>query len=385
MFKFTTAEGATDIASWLIAYRETWEEIRGQMSGESPDFEQERIYEYLVTTHHEMIHFWQAISTNFLFFHSQRHLDVCVDLLNAYRDAASTFKHEDFREHFVEMQKHLLEACDGVRCIDIIEGQAVLCSYRMTVPDAAAAGFAAHLERYHSNQPIYTTAYSRAAELVGEAAFELFSPLCFVALQTGHPSNTFRELLVAASLNLHLHKKCSLDIIPQQLRLDPLSFIFGVLTIDASSFLLPSVKSNDPRIAHPILAPYVQEAASSESALDFFARPYELFGIRRPMSRLPRLMAPPVQLHADGRVNIMGLGRSLGMDWALQTFYLTAATGIASHLLFGGTRDMSCPHVNCPQYTRRLCHKFYNFPITDQSQCSFPRFLKEIGLAELLS
>jgi hypothetical protein len=388
MFRYIKQEGSIDTATWLIIFREDFETIQSALSvtpGEGPNAR--RYFNALLTARHETIHFWDAINTNFLYSYSVNYLQRCMEVLNTIQDAGKSYydiPFSEFKNAFTELTEILTSEIYPIRTLDVIEGRAVLCSYRMHVPQASHIRFLDHLQENHFGQKQYTDAYFYATELIGEKAFDLFSLACYLALQGDNPGRNFEDILLWARDKLSFFNA----------KENPLSFLLDATNMSMNG-CFPSIvkKKGVPQgfFNHPILQPYIEEIIqrSDIQVEDFFARPYyyEPYnspGHHKEMEKFILRIVPPMHLYSGRMAKLMGLGGELGKNYGILIHHLTALIGLIPLLVFGIKDEMICPHLACPVYKKGLCQKYYAFPIDDYKNCKFPEILEGTKLGRLL-
>lgn len=402
MFRYRT-QGWVDTASWQIIFRENYEILMSALSlperrSSYYGIDTEILNRYcdsIQTFFHETIHFWHSISTNFLHSYSVNYLSRCLDVVESIvsrKISRSDIPLSEFQPYF-NVNDVLLSPSESVRTIDVIEGCAVLCSFRMLEswknsllqwevkmfdPQATVEvrsthqSFLCHLQDKHFKQREYTSAYLLATNTLGDKAFDLFSPICYLALQGSTPGKNFVAILKWVKDNID-----SFNV-----KEDLLSFL-AQSTMDGIEGCFPSVVRQEglpEGFSHPILQPYVQHIVQvfDIRVEDFFARPYYNFGID-----YSSITPPMVLFYPNRMIRIMGIGAKLGKDYIKLINTLTAVVGLIKLLVYGIKDEMHCPHGNCPIYKTRLCQNYYNFPLNYKT-CSFPRLLEEMKLENLL-
>lgn len=387
MYRFIDQDGWIDMATWLIILGSdsaTFDEALSPTEGLSPNTE--CCSDALLAVRHETVHFWHAISTDFLYSYSVKYLRRCKQVLNEVRKHNKGYTDIPFSE-FEPLMRELgaVLSCKygGIRTIDIIEGSAVLCSYRMHDLDASHDSFLEHLKRRHSNQSQYSKAYLYATDLVGEHAFDVFSPACYLAMQGDHPAQNFTTIVKRAREKLSSMNSYE----------NPFMYL-----LDTSGLMLngcfPSVvrvSGIEEGFKHPILEPFAVRVSKqiSPPAEYFFAEPYRYESRGRiecssPLRQMIKDVVPPLHLYADRQMKLMGKGQALGTEFAQTLHHLTALVGLIRRLVTGSSPIMHCPHRDCYIHKRKLCCRYFAFPADDYSKCSFPDILKGMKLGRLL-
>jgi hypothetical protein len=389
MFRYIVQEGWTDTASWLIILREDFELFEAAAKNPrqgGPNAE--RLFNAYLTVRHETVHFWHAISTNFLYSYSCNYLNRCVDVLKTISNGKRAFSEAPFLEfqpYFKELTDLLVSPSDPVRTIDVIEGCAVLCAYRMHYPQASHEGFLRHLQQRHYGQREYEHAYLAATHMLGEHAFDLFSPACYLALQGDNPGSNFVHIIHFARDAIH-----SFDY-----RDDPLAFLLEITQMSEEGCFPSIIKAQGVPtgfFSHPILQPYLERIAGASGirAADVFARPYHYEPENSPrgsqeIEDFLSDIVPPIHIYTGRRALLMGLGQKLGKDYGAAIHHLTTLVGVAARLVFGINGEMLCPHRDCPVYPTNLCQKYLVFPLDDYRKCAFPEVLNGFKLGSLLN
>lgn len=317
-----------------------------------------------------------------------------------------------------------------VRAVDVIEGAAVFNSYRMCSYSPTHEGFLCHLESYYKKPSIYSRAYQYATDLIGEKIFDLFSPICYMALQTPNPGRYFIEILSEVKDKKYLLKPSHVSS-DSEMRESPLFYLFEKNTFEYRRFL-PYVMHNK-FMEHPILTPYIKlitEICKITNTPvfwieDFIARPYcylpgytllpHLFKRLPKEFWMPGAIGPssasfiflndfntfrivaPVRAHLNPEevetlrwgtikynrsVSLIkaGLGIELDDTYVMLIIAATAIIGIIRVFFLNEKGIMYCPHKNCEVYKTKLCAWFYDFPQDNFYECGFFQIWKLYNL-----
>jgi hypothetical protein len=230
--------------------------------------------------------------------------------------------------------------------------------------------------------------------VLGDLAFDLFAPLCYLALHTEDPGRILEDLL------LHT-KECLKSASRAQIIEDPLTFLLdGTNSREEDLFPMAirrAMAQGSQMPSHPILQPYLEKFAQAPDDLrlsDFFARPYYYRtsgysrGDKRREKHLEFLteMLPPAQVYSKnvGSCLRAGLGTRLGNEYTQKIAELTTIVALAERLVLGKHDQVLCPHQKCPVHTTGLCQGYFAFPSDDFRKCQFPEFLKDLNLRGLL-
>jgi hypothetical protein len=442
--------GVTNPISWLIMINEPIETVKSYLEKyafvdlaidhEEYDSSQYSFHSFL-TLQHETVHFWQGISTRFLFFFACDYWGLCLQTVAAfarsnkqYSDIATDrFIQEEFRKlrarlHTSDATKSMedwLERADAqlrsgswhrwqrhepppsiTNALHVIEGAAALCSYRICYARSSHEDFLRFLNKYYQRAALitYGHAYMFATSILGELAFDIFAPACYLALQAEDPGSAFDTIILYA-------KEHANSVLSEQIIDDPLTFLLNAINRQEDNcFPLVMKYAMTQGLGvpiHSILQPYIERIAQASNNLrvcDFFARPY--FYLSRSYSEVSQMqvhtdffadMLPPAHIYTDNvrRVLRTGLARRLeedyvGEDYVVSMVRMAAIVGLAERLFGiddqGGAlyNEMSCPYTACPIYKTRLCHRYFAYPDDDFRKCEFPDILKALKLESLL-
>src|SRR4051794_19925286 len=98
MSRFATPEGWIDAATWLMFLKGDKEAVeRYLFSPELAGEDRHRCFSSYLMLQHLTIHFWQAISTSFLFFYSSDRLGLCLKVLNEFAQGEKRYSDIPFR------------------------------------------------------------------------------------------------------------------------------------------------------------------------------------------------------------------------------------------------------------------------------------------------
>lgn len=386
--RYITQEGWTDTATWLIILREDFETIRRAASTpEAIREEAQRYSDAFLTFRHETVHFWHAISTNFLYSYSCNYVSFCIEALNSVRHGKKRYSDIPFSElqpKFKELTELLLSPPNPIRTIDVIEGCAVLCAYRMNFPYASHEGFLRHLRQRHSGQREYENAYLFATKILGEVAFDLFAPACYLALQGDNPGRNLENILFYARDGVRL-------VLHNYIIEDPLTFLLQATNMQEDGCFPSVIGRSIPQgyFSHPILQPYIEKISQNSHLrlADVFARPYiydDNPQQNQEISDLLSSISPPLHVYSGRAGLLMGLGQELGRDYGIIIHHLTALVSLVARLVFDIRQEMLCPHRDCPVHKTNLCQRYLAFPLDDYKNCKFPELLDGIRLGNLL-
>jgi hypothetical protein len=260
----------------------------------------------------------------------------------------------------------------------VIEGAAVFIATRMNLLDMHHEGYMTRLqETFGSSTSPYCNAYRLGDWFLGEDLFEVFAPLCFIALCTPQPGLAYCRLLssVGKSGLLRRIKIPSAQEIAATVS-DP---DLGEIRVAAE--LLKSGSY------HPILTPYLMQVLAQPETMpfrEFAARPYAYKD-----QGLISFFLPPITRHRNGYgisspllPNLLGLSGDLSADEQRRKnlsflVHFIAMCGAAMAMANPADYYMQCPHTVCPYYGLRLCHAFAPVPPNYQA-CGFPETFEHI-------
>lgn len=336
----------------------------------------ENVRDHHSTLTHEGIHFFHALSTSYLYrlatdlFKEVAH---CRSLVRAI--PASTAIRlpltgmeglgRKFAALGVKVTALSCPQIPGISALDIIEGAAVYISYRFHLRDMGHDGLLERLRAaYGSGSSPYCDAFRLADWYLGEDLFEVFSPMCFLALCSADPGLTYcRSIeILGKSGILHYNKHPSFDEV--------------VATVSAAGIDEFRTAFEEIEISgqHPILTPYINQLSREFHDFpfkEFFARPYEFND-----SNWFEYLVPPLVRYDDGHGIVARklptfANETSERDRVRILIHFTATGGAALAMASPADYYMQCPHTGCPHYRLRLCHAFAPIP-KHYRECGFP-------------
>lgn len=405
MFNYVD-KGWVDASAWFVVTEDDVQELirRHDYEGMHPLF-------------HEVMHFYQAISTNFLFWFSASFAFTEGAILNLF--AVLFLKEQTFddalkspsplgsKSAFDKLVATLTSDEGPITTLDVIEGNAEHFAYRAQCFFSDGWAFFRDLERRHPGSNKYTRAYLYAHEKLGAAAYDLFGPVCFLALQAQKPGEAFVGIIEAA-----MRARSSAEVAE-----DPVALLFTLTNksyddcfihhfihhgltenfrhpdFTIKTKLYAYLDGNNKLVdegAHAVLQPYLQKAVqyAPTKVVDFFARPYHymLEGVPQHTKDIcnfiHRLFPPLIVSRKSRNPLVFGITEELGREYFVRMVYATALSGVVSRCYAGVTDVMLCSHSECPLYNKKLCHRWLIIP-NDYRECGFPQFLKAKGLTKL--
>ena len=389
-----------------------------------------------VTFLHEIVHFLHSLSTVFLYNYSTVYWQGYNKLIHYLRKFGPCNDVVDWTQLTEDTirKNWLLDPEQQLNNIDIIEGLAVFLSYRMTFADKSHNDFIDYLRYRHEGQEHYKRAYNLISKEFGGHAFELFSPICYLAMQTEHPYKSFYEIVSQLSQLKVANPDCYRDLVEDA----NICKMLDILNLSAEEHLLHVLMNlkeggDEPNI---ILKPYLKylitgikdKVLSLDTLSDIMARPYQYLpfedGGLLSFFYLPSQKAtdgsfhlfrsnimqfklqPPVRIYFNEKDALGGYGfhmssasnfKLLGptsvflnelplsthSDDYINKYYtyiqqFFAMVGIIRGLAFANTGqiEMICGHDKCPLHSDKLCCSYLWFPDQNYSECVFKSFVE---------
>lgn len=414
-----------DLVSWVNTIEADSNILNGAVDGillGNHRFKSKDEYECLVSFFHETIHFWQAISTIFVY-------DLSLRYLEFYKQMCSVMKETEYFEKILpEMvscerkiwQNNLeIPSSCPVNNLEIIEGCAVYNAYRLIEQNPSHNNFLDYLQQCHPGQLQYQNAYKYAAKTFGDEIYDWFPVICYFSLQTRRPAVTFIDILAF----LTDYKKSNVTDYYIALN-EP----FATLTVFSERIpgfirLIPNlnnVKSHDALDPYIKYLSYLVEIDAGFILEEFLCQPYlylrgelmmkdktktlirtfrDLFYIKgnRPeyfveMNDFLNLkLLPPIfitrhpkhdNINRSLDFTFCGLASEMSQEDS-STHYLrylrswTATIGVLQALL-AEDKDMIpslCQHKTCSLFESKMCCKYLMmFPFEAKEQCNFDDF-----------
>ncbi len=440
MFEYDIGQGWVDATTWLVRLPKPDSDSPFLRNGYPVDHAEDDV---AFALSHERVHFWQSVSTQFLFWFSANwylHLGMCKIVL--FKGIADLERVRSIvRDSVARFSKILHASVDGVSTSDIIEGHATFIGHRSYYNNLSThRHFTAYLDRVHPGCNKYSNAYKYVEGYLGECAFEFFSPICYLALQFGHPEKRFVELVRAVydrrtrlrdSFKLG-STKCSCgnqhgdppgkDIVTSLLEIigEPPELCFPVacrtqglsdrpsapeeLTAKVGDMMEFDREGKMPakRIVHSILEDYVtvftECPLSDFELIGMCARPYDFFMYCSPyytsaVDHTYRCLWPPIFfVESTRQLDIKGVAYSdmtpekeeRTRELLREVLRSSAELGAIKKFVWNEAWPMRCHHRDCPVYSTALCNMFFQYPRHDYRQCAFPRILQDSSLGRLL-
>ncbi|MEB2288916.1 MAG: hypothetical protein OZ934_12465 [Anaerolineae bacterium] len=343
-----------------------------------PQIADDRAFELVLAVCHEMIHVLQALSTAFLYSYSvaivQRAFEVLDHLDVLLKDKGRTTA-------FAETYRLLEVRHKALSVRDLLEGVAVLESYKLAAPTPSALEFLALRERLFpgDSTSCYRISYDYLAARIGPfAAFDLLAPLSFLALQSDDPPSSFQTIvddLLPRTRPEHLAQASVADL-------------FTAFGMSAGDHLLYNLDSMPQDMRHPVVYECARFAAATlgvPTLLEIGARPALINRLDPALGATETLLPPVIAFSSSPNAKLEALSSGLAsQDPALAELivHLTGLVGAAERLtVFRDASDLHqfCPHrTTCPHFAAALCHHYFAPPSLElgYAHCGFIRFFE---------
>ncbi|MEP6502168.1 MAG: hypothetical protein ABJD97_02470 [Betaproteobacteria bacterium] len=389
MLALDIAGGRTFIETGMIVMRESYSRLfeRSERLTDSDKLAN-------ISLHHEWIHYLQSITCAAVHNHAQALLHTAARVVTAACDGsipmslADEWKHlhetlygrladEPFQLHELGEDRVILVPVPDSHQLsmrDLMEGVAVLESYKLCAPTARVEDFLAFRKKHFGSVPksVYRIAFNWLASAIGvEGAYALLAPVCYLALQARNPPAVFTASVDKLG---ELSRAGALDV---EALADRTALAAATGLPDGSAWLA-AYEEAEPAQGHAILDPCIREAISAlglEKLRDLGAQPSAF------VAEDLRALSPPV-LVLSGAKSFHYLIPGFAVDkLADQVFMWTATVGAAERLtkMAGSDVYQFCRHGGeCPHFEAALCHRFFAPPIPSKShaECGFPGYFK---------
>lgn len=394
--------GRTFIESGLIVIGSSRERLF-----RTPEVRTEGSWLNSVTLHHEWVHFLQSITCASVHWASQEIVhrsravltaasqgSIPTSTSDAFREAESVVyamgSDERVRLHEVKAGVFMepVPDHDRIDMLDIMEGVAVLESFRLCTANAQPAHFLDFLERHFpgDRNGVYRRAFDFLALAIGvDAAFELLPGVSFVALQDVDVRGAFIRCakvlsgtdpcapVISGGLKAGLHP----------LELTEYSALADALGLHPDRALPHRFTEGEPESGHLCLDPcaaFVVRELGVDQVLQIAAFPH-----RTTAETFEVLRAPLTVYSGEGRTIVEG---HPGIDIEVQrnVIAVTSMVGAAIRLVeyHEDPPYQFCPHRRaCPHHENALCHRQFAPPRDSRSyeDCGFPKLIQiECGM-----
>jgi hypothetical protein len=401
--------GRTFIESGLIAIQCSRERLfRGRPSRTEGEWMDS------VTLHHEWIHFLQSITCASVHYASQMILwhgkavlstapkrGVPADAARALREAeASVYAvgtDDPVRMYDVAGGTMLVPVPNRkrIKMLDVMEGVAVLESYRLCTQNTRPEHFLEFRDRHFPGERngVYRRSFDFLANAIGvEAAFELLPPVSFLALQEVDVGGAFvrhTEVLSGSNFTagpVELWGRSKVWSGSKQLDLHELTeygALLAALELDDPWALPHAFACGKPEAGHITLdscAALAVRELGLDQVVQLGAVPHratrETFDIVR---------APLTVYSGDGRT-ILEAHPGLDTEVHQNVIAATSIVGAALRLIddHESAPYQFCPQAErCPYYENALCHRQFAPPRSSRSHelCGFPKLIQaECGM-----
>jgi hypothetical protein len=370
--------GRTFASTGMVVLRESKTYFQRIIS--NPPKPGSRDFEAILAWRHEVIHFIQSITTAYLYSHSLATVQYAFNVLDNFQQLLSLRDRTTVSE--LENVTNALSSREvGISAQDLLEGVAVVESFKTNTPDPTITKFSRFRDTFFpgDSDSCYRKSFDYLSDRIGQQfAYHLLSPLSFLALQSDHPPRSFTTIVE--------------DILPD-LSLDELMLanvpdLFLHFGMDTRNHLLYNLHSIPSRMQHPVLHRCAQHATNLlgvPELLEMAARPSTIESGRVDQVTIKALLPPMVIFSSTPGAKLEGMAYGLAeQDRELRALMVhnTALIGAAERLtLYRNDSNLYqfCPHQGaCPHYTSALCFKYFSPPSVElgYSNCGFIRFFE---------
>jgi hypothetical protein len=379
--------GRTFIESGLVVIRETHDRLFSERHLSS-----NRDILNNITIHHEWVHYLQSITCASVHHTAQQLLCLSVDaVVSAAKGGVADSTHAQIRELSERLYGRRsddavkiidrpgqtimipIPESDQIGMLDLLEGVAVLESFKLCTQNGNVEHFLAFRDQYFPGnvKNVYRRSFDwLASSIAAEAAYELLAPVSFLALQTNKPEAEFVRIANLLSKEKNLDYRALTEV--QELA--------RLAYEDGWSSWLHGFEKGEPEAGHVTLDPCITFCVGKlgvATATQLGATP----------SRVTRelfeseAVAPPVTAYSGlGEPAIFVSNYARG-DLAAAVLDWTALVGAAERLTTLAETDpyQFCRHSSCPHFDSVLCHRYFAPPSSDHKICRFPRMLHKVA------
>lgn len=337
-----------------------------------------RDFEAVNAWNHEVIHFIQSLSTNFLYSHSIAMIRYAFNVLRNYRDFLI---HREQTTMFEVVARSLTKREEDVSVIDLLEGVAVVESFKLTDPRPTVQRFLSFRDHYFpgSGNSSYRISFNYLSKRIGaDRTFNLLAPLSFIALQSDSPPRAFGTLVD--------------DLLPdmpiEQLEYAGIAELFSLFGMDVRDHLFHKLPSTPSNLRHPILYDWIEhciELLGISRLLEVSARPSLINTIGLSKSEVECLLPAVVAFSSVPGSKLVGHKYGLANsdpELVALVIHTAALIGAVKRLtLLRETKNLPqfCPHGDeCPHHASALCFRYFSPPSIEQGRedCGFARFFE---------
>ena len=368
--------GITFTSTGLVVLKESLD-LFNKVLG-APPTERRRDFELVLSFMHEGIHFLQAMTSAYLLNLSNELVQTGLMLL----------KNVDKLRDIPVNQKPLFwqsvqrinyrDSQEQISCRDILEGVAVLESFKLAAPYPSPEKFMAFRDEFFpgSTDSCYRRSYDWLAQKMGNyAAYDLLAPLSFAAFMGDEPPTNF------------------ISIVTEIQRDNAWSDFVGVPTkdiceefgLDLENYFLSQLEHIPVDESAPIPAKCIKAAGNhieSDRLIEVAGRPHLLNSIFSE-EELDWLLPPIVVFSSSPRKK--HAGRTFGLARHDPTFrqlciHITGLLGAAERLVGLVEKNniyQFCSHSTaCPHYSSALCFQYYAPPSQElgHEECGFANY-----------
>lgn len=368
--------GRTFASMGLVILRESKGFFQRVIS--NPPKPEKRDYEATLAWRHETIHFIQSISTAFLYNHSLASVKYAFNVLDNLKNFLSI---KNKTTAFESTIKALSAREYGLSVRDLLEGVAVIESFRMNTPNPNVLNFLKFRDDLFpgGNDSCYRKSFDYLSQRIDQSiAYHLISPLSFVALQSDNPPKSYVTIIEDLSINTSLD-----DLI--QATIPEMFTHFGMNIHD---HLLYNLNSVPLKLRHPILYECAKNAVDHLDIIDLIemaARPSLIEYSEISREAIESLLPPMVAFSSSPGAKLEGMTFGLAKqekEIGQLIMHTVGLIGAAERLtLFKESSDLFqfCPHsASCPHYASALCFNYFSPPSIKlgYANCGFIRFFE---------
>jgi hypothetical protein len=368
--------GRTFATTGMVALRESKAFFQSVIS-DTPKAES-RDFEAVLAWRHETIHFIQSISTAYLYSHSLATVKYALDILDNFQEFLGV---RNKITAFESTAEALSSQEYGFSVRDLLEGVAVIESFKMNAPNPNVAGLLKFLDDFFpgDSDSCYRKSFDYLSGHIGQPlAYYLLAPLSFVALQSDYPQKSFRTIV----------EFLLPDTSPGQIIQTTAPELFSHFRMSIHDHLLYNLDSVPVKMRHPILyecAKYAVNLLGLSSLLEMAARPSIIESNGIGQESVEALLPPVVVFSSTPGSKLEGMTFGLAKrdkELGQLMVHTTGLIGAVERLtIFRDSCDLYqfCPHrTSCPNYASALCFNYFSPPSIElgYANCGFIRFFE---------
>ena len=360
----------------FVAIRESKTYIEKILSNTPKD--NGRDYEAIMAIRHEMIHFLHSFTTAYLYNHAVEMVRYAFNILDHFPEFLASKNQKTPLESVID-KLELREY--GISVRDILEGVAVVESYKMNTPNPNVEDFLKKRDHYFSGREdsYYCRSFDYLSEKVSqEFAYHLLAPLSFLSLQFDNPPKYFQIIVEDNLPGLSLEKLIRASV-PE---------LYECFGMDINKHILFALDDLPPNMKHPVLLECAVYAASScgvWNLLEFAARPslIELSRIKPEPECLDGLMPPLLVTSSSPGSKLQALYFGVARndrEMSALMIRLQGLIGAAERLTKWKDKSLPTPQFcpqqgNCPHHKSALCFEYFAPPSIElgYKNCGFIR------------